>query len=113
MLNPPSFVLDSGIEGGPVGESLALPLSGATVSLVDDSLSDVSPPISGPDVVNGGGVTVGVDEGPNTRLPEPRSSPMMLKCGLLAPKPTAVPGLRLNQHGVAEVKLSRMGTVAL
>lgn len=64
-------------------------------------------------VVNGGGVMVGVSDGPNTRLPDPRSWPMMVKTALFAPNPGCVPGRRLNQQGVAEVKFSMMGTVAL
>jgi hypothetical protein len=49
---------------------------------------------------------------PQTLGPELRSAPMRLNTALLAPSPFG-PCLTLCQHGVADVKLRRTGTVAL
>lgn len=55
------------------------------------------------------------DDSPNTCLPPARSSPRRLNVALFAPSLRSVSVFvrRLNQHGVSDVKLSRIGTVAL
>ena len=68
-------------------------------------------PLSDPDDVVDGWVAVGA--GPNVTLLPFLSSPMILKAGLLPPKPATVLGRKFSQHGVADVKLSVTGTVAL
>ena len=69
------------------------------------------------DVVVDNWVDVGFEPveltGPKTLLPDFRSSSISSKPGLFAPKPAAVPGRRLNQQRVSEVKLSMTETVAL
>lgn len=52
-------------------------------------------------------------DSPHVFLPELRSSPMTLKVALFAPSAPFWPVRRLNQHGVADVKLSRTGALAL
>ena len=50
---------------------------------------------------------------PNTCRPELRSSPMRLNVALFSASMPSTPVRTLNQHGVADVKLSTTGTFAV
>ncbi|KAL2261315.1 hypothetical protein VTK26DRAFT_4408 [Humicola hyalothermophila] len=65
------------------------------------------------DVATGVAVSAGIsDPSPKVSLPVLRSSPMRFQVALFSPMPLG-PERTLNQHGVADVKLSNTGTVAL
>lgn len=58
-------------------------------------------------------VVPGSVSGPNTLRPVLRSSPMRLKVALFSPSMPSTPVRMLNQQGVGDVKLRRMGTLAV
>lgn len=70
------------------------------VEVVADVLDDVVP-------------VSGSVSSPNTLLPPLRSSPIKLNVALFSPSIPSLPVRILNQHGVADVKLSCTATVAV